>query len=178
MDLTPVDSAADSSAPASSGAVATAVVVAVDELTSPCRGTVVPLGDIKDPAFASGALGPGLGIDPKDGHIFSPCTGTVVAAMGTGHAFGIRTDDDVEVLVHVGVDTVQMDGEGFTPSVKTGERIAAGELLVNVDLDAVSAAGHPATVILVVTNGKKLAGVEPVAEGDVVAGEPVIRLEH
>lgn len=91
----------------------------VDELTAPCQGTVVPLKDITDAAFASGALGPGIGIEPRNGQIVAPCSGTILAAMGSGHAFGIKTDDGVEVLVHVGVDTVQMNGEGFSPPSRT-----------------------------------------------------------
>ncbi len=166
------------STPATTGATSVAAIVAVDELTAPCQGTVVPLKDIADAAFASGALGPGLGIEPQDGRIVAPCPGTVVAAMDSGHAYGIRTDDGVEVLIHVGIDTVQMNGEGFAPAVKKGDRVAAGATLANVDLAAIAAAGYPSTVIFVVTNAKKLAGVEPIAEGSVVAGEPVIRIKH
>lgn len=145
------------STPVTSSASRTAAAaVTVDELTAPCQGTVVPLKDITDAAFASGALGPGIGIEPRNGQIVAPCSGTILAAMGSGHAFGIKTDDGVEVLVHVGVDTVQMNGEGFSPAVKNGDRVTAGAPLVDVNLAAVAAAGHPATVILVVTNAKKI----------------------
>lgn len=144
------------------------------ELTAPCTGTVVPLAEIPDPVFSSGAMGPGLGIDPSDGRIVSPVTGEVIVAVKTGHAFGIRSDDGVEILVHVGVDTVQMNGAGFTGALTKGARVEAGETLVIADLDAIAAAGHPATVVLLVTNHKKFPNVTPTTTGDVLAGESVL----
>lgn len=150
----------------------------VDEIAAPCRGSVVPLSQIKDQAFASGALGPGLGIEPADGRVVSPVSGTVTVAMDSNHAFGITREDGVEVLVHIGIDTVQMVGDGFTSAVKKGDRVAAGQPLVDVDLSKVEKAGHPSTVIVVVTNAKTFGGVEPLTTGDVIAGEPILRVNH
>jgi PTS system beta-glucosides-specific IIC component len=146
------------------------------EFTSPVQGEVIPLEQVPDAAFSSGVMGPGAGIEPVNGTIVAPVSGTVVAAMGSGHAFGIRTDDGLEVLVHVGIDTVQMKGRGFTAAVAQGARVSAGQQLVSADLDAIRAAGHPATVILVVTNTAGRADLAFTAEGAVVAGEPVFSL--
>ncbi len=132
------------------------------------------LAEIPDPVFASGAMGPGLGVEPADGRIVSPVAGEILVAMDTGHAFGIRTEEGVEVLVHVGVDTVQMKGEGFTGALPKGTHVKAGETLVTADLDAIRAAGHPATVVLIVTNHQKFPNVTPIATGDVLAGQPVL----
>jgi PTS system beta-glucosides-specific IIC component len=138
------------------------------------QGTVVPLGDVADAAFASGAMGPGVGIEPTDGQIVAPVGGQIIAAMDTGHAFGILTDDGVEILVHVGVDTVQMKGAGFSGALAQGTRVTAGQRLVTADLDAIREAGHPATVILVVTNATDADSIAVTAQGTVVAGEPVV----
>jgi len=146
----------------------------VTELTAPCAGVVVPLTDVADPAFASQAMGPGIGIEPADGAIVAPCSGTVMVAMDTGHAFGIRTDDGREVLVHVGIDTVTMKGHGFTDAVAQGSKVEAGQHLVTADLAAIKEAGHPATVILVLTNYAMFGDVTPTATGSVIAGEPVM----
>lgn len=168
--------------PVSSGAATSTATVApsagLTELTSPVQGDVVALSDVADAAFASGAMGPGLGIEPLDGRIVAPVSGTVLAAMDSGHAFGILTDDGVEVLVHVGIDTVQMRGAGFTGAVTQGARVAAGETLVNADLAAIAAAGHPATVILIVTNPDDVGAVAVTGRGLVVAGEPVLTVAH
>ncbi|WP_346425803.1 glucose PTS transporter subunit IIA [Plantibacter flavus] len=151
-------------------------VSASHEITAPVSGEVLPLAAIPDGAFSSGVMGPGLGIEPMNGRIVSPVTGTVVAATKTGHAFGIVTDAGVEVLVHIGVDTVQMKGAGFSGAVPSGTHVEVGQQLVSVDLAAISDAGHPATVILVVTNPDDVGEVSVTASGRVVAGEPVLSI--
>lgn len=173
-----VSGPASASTPAASAAQ-TAIAMATVDLTSPCRGTVVALSNVPDAAFASGALGPGIAVEPLDGRIVAPCGGTIVAAMPTGHAYGIRTDDGLEILVHIGVDTVQMKGEGFTPQVKKGDVVQAGHTLANVDLNAIKDAGHPATVIVIITNRGDITEIAPVDEAsDVIAGEPIVALTH
>jgi len=163
---------------AATGGTATLLRTDTVELAAPCGGTVVPLVEVGDPVFASGAMGPGIAVEPKDGAILSPVSGTVAVAMKTGHAFGIKTDDGVEVLVHVGIDTVTMKGEGFHEAVPRGTRVEAGQLLVTADLAAIAAAGHPKTVLVVVTNGQKDAALEQLAQGEVVAGEPLCAVER
>lgn len=152
------------------GGTATLVRTETIELAAPCAGTVVPLAEVSDPVFASGAMGPGIAVEPSESVIVSPVSGTVAVAMKTGHAFGIKTDDGVEVLVHVGIDTVTMKGEGFHGALERGTRVEAGQPLVTADLDAIRAAGHPATVLVVVTNGPKDAPVEQLGAGSVAAG--------
>lgn len=156
-----------------SGGTATLVRTETIELAAPCAGTVVPLAEVSDPVFASGAMGPGVAVEPSESVIVSPVSGTVAVAMKTGHAFGIKTDDGVEVLVHVGIDTVTMKGEGFHGALERGTRVEAGQPLVTADLDAIRAAGHPATVLVVVTNGPKDASVEQLEGGSVVAGAAI-----
>jgi PTS system beta-glucosides-specific IIC component len=155
------------------GGTATLVRTETIELAAPCAGTVVPLAEVSDPVFASGAMGPGIAVEPSESVIVSPVSGTVAVAMKTGHAFGIKTDDGVEVLVHVGIDTVTMKGEGFHGALERGTRVEAGQPLVTADLDAIRAAGHPATVLVVVTNGPKDAPVEQLERGSVVAGAAI-----
>jgi beta-glucoside PTS system EIICBA component len=155
------------------GGTATLVRTETIELAAPCAGTVVPLAEVRDAVFASGAMGPGIAVEPSESVIVSPVSGTVAVAMKTGHAFGIKTDDGVDVLVHVGIDTVTMKGEGFHGALERGTRVEAGQPLVTADLDAIRAAGHPATVLVVVTNGPKDAPVEQLEGGPVVAGAAI-----
>jgi PTS system beta-glucosides-specific IIC component len=140
-------------------------------------GQAVALADVQDKVFASGAMGKGLGIIPADGRIVSPITGTVKAAMKTGHAFGIKSDDGVEVLVHIGIDTVQMQGRGFEAAVTRGQQVRAGDLLAVVDLDAVAAAGYDTTTLVMVTNTAQLAGVDPVTGGSLAQGDTAITVQ-
>ncbi|MBN9375507.1 MAG: PTS glucose transporter subunit IIA [Cellulomonas sp.] len=141
-------------------------------LAAPAAGTVLALHEVADAAFASGVLGPGAAVEPSDGQVVSPVTGTVVSAMP--HAYGLRSDTGVEVLVHVGIDTVALGGEHFTPQVHQGQHVTAGAALVDLDLAAVAAAGYPTTVILVVTNSAEHGAVEPCADGTVEAGQPLV----
>ncbi|MDQ0032088.1 glucose PTS transporter subunit IIA [Arthrobacter bambusae] len=158
---------------AGSGTTATLVRTESVELAAPCAGTVMPLAQVSDPVFASGAMGPGIAVEPSESVIVSPVSGTIAVAMKTGHAFGIKTDDGAEVLVHVGIDTVTMKGEGFHGPLAKGTRVEAGQPLVTADLEAIRAAGHPATVLVVVTNGPKDAPVEQLAGGAVSAGAAI-----
>ncbi|MFJ6518250.1 glucose PTS transporter subunit IIA [Streptomyces filamentosus] len=147
-------------------------------LAAPVAGRVVDLDEVGDPVFASRALGEGVGIEPADGHVVAPVDGELAVVAETGHAFGIRTADGVEVLIHVGIDTVQMNGEGFDVRVRAGERVRAGDLLVEVDLDAVRAAEHPAVTLMTVTNTAELASVEPHTGQSVAAGAPVVTVRR
>ena len=159
---------------------ASAVAVAVRPTTvvrAAVAGHVVPLDDVDDKVFASRALGEGVGIVPSDGTIHAPVSGVLALVASTGHAYGIRTDDGVEVLVHVGIDTVRMGGKGFQVFVTQGERVEAGDRLATVDLDAVRAAGYDPTTIVVVTNTKAFAAVRPLPGREVSATETVIEID-
>lgn len=143
-------------------------------LLSPAVGTIVDLADINDPVFSSGAMGPGFGVFPDSGEIVSPITGTVVAAMGTGHAFGIKGDDGVEVLVHVGIDTVKLKGAPFSNPVAKGTHVRAGDHLVTADLEAITLAGYDTTTAVIITNKNAVTATDLVTAGSVRAGEPVL----
>ncbi|MFB9955809.1 PTS sugar transporter subunit IIA [Cellulomonas denverensis] len=147
-------------------------------MLAPVSGETVALEEAGDPVFASGALGAGLGIVPTDGTILAPVTGELVTVADTGHAFGLRTDDGVEVLVHVGVDTVRLGGEGFTVDVSRGQRVTAGDRLGTVDLVSVQAAGLPTTTLVTVTNSQSLPGVTAHGGGTVRAGDVLLDIER
>ncbi|MFT0846367.1 beta-glucoside-specific PTS transporter subunit IIABC [Actinomycetaceae bacterium L2_0104] len=161
---------------AATTAKATAVGTLV-KIAAPVAGELVPVSEVKDKVFASGALGSGVGVVPAEATVVSPVSGTVATVFPTGHAYGIKTADGVEVLVHIGIDTVSMNGDGFEAKVAKGESVEAGQPLAVVDFDKVREAGYDPTVIVVVTNTKKLASVAPVAAGSVVAGDASIAVE-
>lgn len=121
-------------------------------VASPLKGDVMPLADIKDAAFASGALGKGVAIEPSEGKLFSPVNGTVSALFPTNHAIGITTDEGAEILIHIGMDTVQLDGKHFKALTSQGARVEKGQLLIEFDIDAIKAAGYAVTTPVVVTN--------------------------
>ena len=141
---------------------------------APVGGQVLSLADSGDKVFASGALGEGVAIVPNSGRIVSPVAGVLRTVAKTGHAFGIKTDDGVEVLVHVGIDTVSMDGEGFEVLVEKKQRVEVGDALVNVDLAKVASAGYATTTLMTVTNSKTMSAVTPIVDTVVNAGDPVI----
>ena len=132
------------------------------EIVSPCGGKLVSLSSVEDPIISSGALGKGVGIDPVSGEILAPVTGTVISVAKSKHAYGLKTDDGVEVLVHVGIDTVKMNGEGFAAKVERGQSVKKGQVLGHADLEAIKAAGYAATTFVLITNAKKLSSVEPI----------------
>jgi len=154
------------------GGVAT--LVRTDVVLAPVTGKVVPLSEVADKVFASKALGDGIGIVPTDGHVVAPVAGVMVTVADTGHAFGIKTDDGVEVLVHVGIDTVRLEGKGFTVDVIKDQRVEAGDLLARVDLDLIKADGYDTTTVVTVINTMAMASVAPRTAVDVVAGDPII----
>ena len=122
-------------------------------VSAPMAGTVIDLSDVPDPVFSSKAVGDGLGIEPADdGAIVSPLDATVTMVAGTGHAIGFKSESGLEVLLHLGVDTVELEGAPFDLSVKVGDTVKAGQPLGTMDLEAVRAAGKAATAIVVLTN--------------------------
>lgn len=143
-------------------------------LGSPLSGTVVPLADVPDAGFASGAVGKGLAVDPSGDTVCAPDDGKVIMTFPTGHAVGLRLDNGVELLVHIGLDTVNMDGEGFTVHVDKGDTVHRGDPLVSFTRSAIVDAGYsPVTPVLVV-NHRKFAAVDPVASGEVDTGDGII----
>ena len=143
-------------------------------VSSPLAGTVVPLEQVKDESFAKGMLGPGIGIEPADGLVVAPFDGKVTVAFPTGHAYGLKSASGVQVLIHVGMDTVKLDGKGFTPRVAKGDIVRRGDVLAEVDLDVIRAAGYETITPVVVTNKKKLGPVTPVASGEIQRGDALL----
>ena len=151
-------------------------VVAVDgvDLLAPMTGEVIALADVPDPVFAGGALGAGVAFRPTSGEVVSPVAGTIATVFKTGHAVAIKTDSGVEVLIHVGLDTVKLEGGPFQVLVAKGDRVTAGQPLLRADLAAIIEAGYETVTPMVVMNTKKLS-VLPLATGrPVTAGEPVV----
>lgn len=128
--------------------------VATEEIASPLKGEVKILSDIKDEAFASGALGDGVAIEPIEGKLFAPASGTVSALFPTNHAIGIKTDQGAEILIHIGMDTVKLGGKHFSAHTSQGARVEKGQLLIEFDIKQIKAEGLPVTTPVVVTNYK------------------------
>ena len=142
---------------------------------APIRGKVLAQADIPDETFAQGILGPGCGIEPTGDTVYAPFDGTVTQVPESLHAVGMMSDDNIELLIHVGMDTVEMKGNGFTSLVKEGTKVKAGTPLLKVDLDAIRAAGHPTATAIIVTNGDDLGELKMLAEGDILAGTPLFK---
>ena len=155
-----------------------AAATATSAVSAPIAGHVVSLDDAGDPVFASRALGEGVGIEPVDGTVKAPVSGVLQTVAETGHAFGLKTDDGIEVLVHVGIDTVKMNGNGFVVNVAKGDRVNAGDLLATVDLDEVKKAGFSTTTLVTVLNTAALKSVTPKTDVNVAAGDEVIAIEQ
>ncbi len=142
-------------------------------IVSPVTGTVINLADVPDAVFSSKAVGDGLGVMPADGRVVSPVSGTVTLVAGTGHAVGFKTPSGLEVLLHLGVDTVELGGAPFDLTVRVGDRVSAGDPLGTMDIDAVVAAGKDTTAIVVLTNTATDLAALTVELGEAAAGEQV-----
>ena len=152
---------------------------AVTEIVAPLAGTVMPLNEVEDPVFSTGVVGQGAGISPADGEtivVTAPAAGTLAVAPASGHAYGITLDSGVEVLIHVGLDTVNLGGKGFDVKVKQGDRVTAGQELVRVDRKTIEDAGYSLTTPVLITNTDKFASVEVIAEGEISPNAPLIRV--
>ncbi len=172
---------AEATAGAAAGSDEAAAAIAqasADTVNAPIAGHVITLDDTGDPVFASRALGEGVGIEPTASTVVAPVSGVLQTVAETGHAFGIKTDDGIEVLVHVGIDTVKMNGEGFAVAVKANQHVHAGDLLVTVDFDKVKEAGYSTTTLMTVLNTVAFASVTPKTGIDVEAGDAVIDIQR
>ena len=147
------------------------------EIQSPLDGTVVALSDVPDPVFSRGTLGPGIAVIPTGNTAYAPGSGVVVAAQPTGHAFGLLLDSGVEVLIHVGIDTVKLKGAGFDVHVTKGQRVTAGTPLVTFDRTVIEDAGYPLITPIIILNAKKFGSMEPVASGETTVGATILTVQ-
>ena len=177
-EAAPAATTATATATATKTEAPAAAVAATTVVNAPVAGHVIALDETGDPVFASRALGEGVGIQPTDSEVVAPVSGVLQTVAETGHAFGIKTDDGVEVLVHVGIDTVKMNGEGFAVKVKADERVNAGDPLVSVDFAKVKDAGYSTTTLMTVLNTAALTSVTPKTGIDVKAGDEVIDIQR
>ena len=143
------------------------------EIRSPLDGTAVALSEVSDPVFAGGVLGKGAAVIPSSGAVYAPFDGVVAAAFPTGHAVGLRHADGAEVLIHIGVDTVKLNGQHFTMKVESGQAVKAGELLIEFDVDAVKAAGYDVTTPVIITNSELYPEITSQVTGPISHGEPL-----
>lgn len=165
--------------PAATAAPAPAAPAAKDTVLSAClNGTVVPLADVKDEAFASGALGDGIAIEPTDGELVAPADGEISSTFETHHAVGMTTADGAELLMHIGIDTVKLGGKHFTYLVNEGDKVKKGQPLIRFELEAIKAEGYPVTTPLIVCNTDDYAAVAAKASGTVKQGDALLELKR
>ena len=170
---------AATAAPAPAAAPAAPAAAAKDTVLSAClNGTVVPLADVKDEAFASGALGDGIAIEPTDGELVAPADGEISSTFETHHAVGMTTADGAELLMHIGIDTVKLGGKHFTYLVNEGDKVKKGQPLIRFELEAIKAEGYPVTTPLIVCNTDDYAAVAAKASGTVKQGDALLELKH
>lgn len=151
-----------------------ALKVERDSVMAPLSGTVIPMNELKDDAFSQGVLGKGVGIEPTDGKVLSPVDGTVTTLFPTLHAIGLTADSGIELLIHIGLDTVQMGGKGFTAHIKEGDHVKKGQHIMDVDLNTVKAAGFSTQTPVIVTNSSDLLDIIPLDNKTVQAGNELI----
>ena len=159
---------------ASEAEAAPAAAATPETIVAPMAGKAIALTDVADPVFASEAMGKGMAIEPTEGKVFAPVDGTITVLAETGHAVGLLSDDGAEILLHIGIDTVELKGEPFTAHVKQMQEVKKGDLLMDVDLAAVKAAGKATTTMVIITNTDDYASVDAHVGADVAPGDAVI----
>lgn len=147
-------------------------------IVAPIKGKVISLADVEDEVFNSGALGQGLAIVPEEGKLYAPCNGEISTFFPTGHAIGIISDKGEEILIHVGMDTVKLEGKGFSPKKKQGDRVRKGELLLVFDIESIKAAGLSTTTPVIITNSEDYAEVIPAEPETVNVGDALINIYY
>ncbi|HZG18365.1 MAG TPA: beta-glucoside-specific PTS transporter subunit IIABC [Candidatus Bathyarchaeia archaeon] len=147
-----------------------------DEIVSPMEGTVIPLTSVSDPAFSSEAMGKGIAIEPNIGKVVSPVNGTVAVAFKTKHAIGLVSDSGAEILIHIGIDTVQLDGQFFHAHVKQGDQVKVGDLLVEFDIDKIKEAGYQVVTPIIITNTSNYTKISPTSQHAVKEQESLLTL--
>ncbi|WP_400245635.1 PTS glucose transporter subunit IIA [Niallia sp. JL1B1071] len=142
---------------------------------APIEGEIIPLNDIADGVFSKGLLGKGCGIKPSDDKVYAPFDGEVIMIAATKHAIGLKSNDGIELLIHVGMDTVKMEGKGFRPEVKLGDKVKCGQLLMTFSIDDVEKAGYSTTTAVIVSNSEIYTELEVSLQG---VGSKLEKLIH
>mgnify|MGYP000976549276 FL=1 len=174
---TPVEAEGPSSQEAQEEEPVVATTERADEkLRSPIVGEVVALNEVNDPVFSSGVMGQGIAVKPSKGVVYAPADAEIAIAFPTGHAYGLKTDNGAEILIHVGIDTVSMNGEGFEAKVSQGDRVRAGDIIGTFDSEAIAANGLDDTTMVIITNTMDYAEVTPIATGSVMNETRVLEL--
>ena len=174
---TPVEAEGPSSQEAQEEEPVVATTERADEkLGSPIVGEVVALNEVNDPVFSSGVMGQGIAVKPSKGVVYAPADAKIAIAFPTGHAYGLKTDNGAEILIHVGIDTVSMNGEGFEAKVSQGDRVKAGDVIGTFDSEAIAANGLDDTTMVIITNTMDYAEVTPIATGSVTNKTRVLEL--
>ena len=150
--------------------------VTEEELKSPVKGKVIPLAEVTDETFASEMLGTTVAVEPEDGRIVAPCDAEVLNVFDTGHAVCLTTQSGGELLIHVGIDTVKLDGKGFTKKVSDGAKVHAGDVLIEADLDTIRNAGYPATTMIILTNADQYSEVTKAEPGEAGTDQTIMKL--
>ncbi len=182
METAAADAVMNDTAPAAPAQPAAAPAPAKSKmkpetLAAHMTGTVIPMADVKDEAFASCALGDGCAIEPSEGKLYAPADAVVDNLFDTHHAIGLVTENGTEVLLHIGIDTVKLGGKHFTPHVKTGDKVRKGDLLISFDMDAIRAEGYLCTTPMIVCNTDDYASVTTLESGEVKAGQDLVKVQ-
>jgi len=147
-----------------------------ERLVSPIKGKTIDLAEVEDEAFKSGALGQGMAILPVEGKVYAPCDGVITTFFPTGHAIGITSENGAEILIHVGMNTVELNGEHFTPKAEQGQAVTRGQLILEFDPEAIEKAGYSLVSPVVVTNGDQYEDVAPEVGKNVKPGDTIMNL--
>lgn len=145
---------------------------------APLTGEVISIEQIGDGVFSDGILGPGIGMEPAEDKVCAPFDGTITQVSDTKHAVGVTSNHGIELLIHIGMDTVEMNGKGFAAKVKIGQKVSLGDELLTFDSAAIRAAGHPTVSAIVVTNSDRFGGVDILSYGHMSHGTPVIQVRE
>lgn len=172
--------ASATSAPAetSGNTAASAIETKANEICAPLSGTAIALKDVPDPTFAEGVLGQGIAIEPKEGKVVAPANAEVTTLFDTHHAIGLMLDNGVELLIHIGINTVELNGECYTAHVSEGDKVTRGQTLITFDKEQIAAKGYPTITPIIVTNTDDFAAVNMTASGTVNALDPILTIER
>ena len=151
--------------------------VSKDEISAPCDGTVKPLSEVNDDVFSQEIMGKGIAIEPSTGNLYAPCDGTITVCFPTGHAIGLKSKNGTEILMHVGIDTVNLQGKYFSPQIKVNDEVKKGQLLLTFDLDKIKEAGYDTTTPVIITNSKDFNSIQIENQSTTQHGNKLISLD-